>query len=267
MSFYPFRKIVFLIIFVVLAASAFLVLPGLSQRSETATSPVRQGQRVEPKKDPTPIQEGVMTEKQKQHSKLFKGYGDVAKGRKLRDLVAEKGDVNAGRFVPEQIVPSLTLDEYLSSLGCRADAIVIATVRNQASQVIDEGTFIFTDYQLGIDEIVKNNALSAIDPSAELTVTRSGGAVRLNGHVVQTIDYAQQPLDTGGQYLLFLRYLPATGDYRSFNDSLKEDTFRLQGAKITQVSSIPLPLGTGQKADAISFINRLRNALNNPCGN
>ena len=208
-----------------------------------------------------------MTEKQKRHSKLFKGYEDVTKGKKLRDLVAERGDVSAGRFVPEQIMPRFTLGEYLKNLACKADAVVVGTVKDTSSQVIDEGTFIFTDYQIVVEEIIKDNAFAPLPAAAEITVSRSGGSVRLNGHIVRTIDYSQQPLDKGSKYLMFLRYAPPTGDYQSFNDSLSEDTFRLRGTKLTQVSSIPLPLGTGVETDAISFINQVRNALKDPCGN
>ena len=208
-----------------------------------------------------------MTEKQKKHSKLFKGYDDVTKGKKLHDMVAEKGDVNAGRFVPEQIVPQLTLDQYLNSLACKADAVMIGTVQSASSQIIDEGTFVFTDYQVVAREIVKDNSSSPVLLDHEITVTRSGGAVKLNGHAVRTVDYSQQTLDVGGEYLFFLRFDPLTNDYRSFNNSLGEDAFRLRGKKIAQVSSVPLPLGTGVEADVTSFMTAVRNALRDPCSN
>ncbi len=42
---------------------------------------------------PTLVVEGAMSEKQKKHSKRFKGFGVVTRGKKLRDLTSEQGDV------------------------------------------------------------------------------------------------------------------------------------------------------------------------------
>lgn len=230
-----------------------------AQQEEVKT----QGNRQE---EPTPIQEGVMTEKQKKRSKLFKGYADVTKGKKLRDLVTEQGDVTIGKMMPQRIrSSSFSLDKYLQTLACKADVVVIGTIKNKSSQIIEEGTFVFTDYEVTVEEALKNRNGGSIQPDALINVTRIGGAVKLNGHTVRAIDQEQPPLATGERYLLFLTYVAETGSYTSAFYGIGEDSFQLRGNKLTQVSSLSLPLGGGIATNADSFIANVRRALANSC--
>jgi hypothetical protein len=216
--------------------------------------------------DATPIQEGVLTEKQKAHSRIFKRYEGVTKGRKLRELVAESGDVEVEKGLGDVLVPdSLNLQDYLQNLTCKADAVVIGTVRSKSSQIIEEGTFVFTDYELAVDQVLKNTA-TEINPSQTITVTRVGGAVILNGHHVQAIDHRQEALALGGRYLLYLRFIPETGSFRAFADTASEDSYRLTGSKIIQTSGKAMPLGKRQ-ADLTNFLLTARTAAEGPCTN
>lgn len=88
-------------------------------------------QRLHSKADePTLIQEGVMSERQKKHSKLYKGLREAIGGRKLRDVVAEKGDVDIYEEAPDGQMPRVVdLNNYLRNIGCPADAVVMGTVQ------------------------------------------------------------------------------------------------------------------------------------------
>ena len=217
--------------------------------------------------DATPIQEGVLTEKQKAHSKLFKRYEGVTRGRKLRDLVAESGDVEVVKELGTVLVPdSVNLQEYLKNLTCKADAVVIGKVQAKSSQIIDEGTFVFTDYQLTVDEVLKS-AVTQVTPTQTLTVTRVGGAVILNGHHVRATDHRQEALSPGGRYLLYLRFVPETGAFRAFADTASEDTFQLLGSKIMQTSAKAMPLGKRQAAELEVFMLAARTAAEGSCAN
>ena len=130
--------------------------------------------------DATPIQKGVMTAKQKKHSKIFKGYRDRAK---ISDLMAQRGDIEIIQPVGNVRTPqSFNLDNYLQELSCKADAVVAGTVKSKASQINEDGTFVFTDYEFTSEEVLKNNAVAPINSSTGITITRTGGAVKLNGH-------------------------------------------------------------------------------------
>jgi hypothetical protein len=222
-----------------------------------------------PKKpdDATLIQEGVLTEKQKAHSKLFKKYEDVARGRKVRDLVDERGDVELVKELGDVLVPNSTsLQEYLTNLTCRADAVVVGTVQSKSSQINEEGTFIFTDYQLLVSEVVKSGS-TAINPPQNITVTRAGGAVILNGHHVKAIDRREELLAVGGQYVLYLRLIPVTSSFQAFVDPASEDTFKVIGSKIKQTSKKAIPLGPRQAIDLDTFIVLARTAAQSRCAN
>ena len=218
-----------------------------------------------PKKpdDATPIQEGVLTEKQKAHSRLFKKYDGVTRGRKLRDLVAQSGDVEVVKGLPTALVPeSFTLEGYLKDLTCKADAVVVATIQSKSSQIIEEGTFIFTDYEARVDEILKSHS-AQINPTQSITVTRVGGAVILNGHHVRATDHRQEVLEVGTQYLLYLRLIPTTNSFRAFAGSSSEDTFQIFGSKIRQTSDKALPLAR-RSEDLNTFMVLARTATQNP---
>lgn len=207
-----------------------------------------------------------MTEKQKKHGKLYKGYADIAKGKKLRDLVAEQGDVNITRLVGDVASPdSFSLEEYVRALACKADAIVVGTVKSKSSQINEDGTFAFTDYEITATDIIKNNDAVSIQPNTNITVTRIGGTVILNGRKVRTIDQRRNILERDGNYLLFLEYIPATGAYRPFSDSRSEDSFQIRGNAITQVSPKLLPFGPQVATGLDSFIAKIHSVLTTPC--
>lgn len=216
----------------------------------------------------TPIQEGVMTEKQKRHSKIFKRFEIVTAGKKLRDIATDSGDVYVVRMVGDVKIPrSLNLNEYLSSLTCRASAVVMGTVMSKTSQLIDEGTFTFTDYELTVTEILKNNLAAPIEPNGRITYTSPGGAVELNGRTIGAVDYRSEPLQVGEQYLLYVNFIPDTGSYKGFSDDVNGDTFALNNGVISQLSKKPLPLGTKRTTDAAGFMAGVRAAANQQCSN
>jgi hypothetical protein len=214
----------------------------------------------------TPSPQGVMTERQKQHSKLFRGYRDVTQGRTLRDLVIEKGDVQVGRLIGNVRLPgSFSSQEYFARLMCQADAVLIGTVREKSSNLVDDETFAFTEYGFVADEVLKNNPAANIPTDTRVTIVRASGVVSILGHVVTAIDYSERPLVVGDQYLLFLRFIPETDAYRSFSNSLSDDTFKLDHNQITQASDQPLPLGAHRKTDLNPFLAEVRGGSSNPC--
>lgn len=227
---------------------------------------VRQYDKEKKISQPTVIQEGVMSAKQKKHSKIFKGYKDRAK---LRELMAQRGDVEVMQPVGNVITPrSFNLSSYLQTLSCKADAVVVGKVKNKASQINEDGTFVFTDYELTAEDVLKDNALASINPSANITVTRTGGAVKLNGHTARAIDYRQLPLIEDEQYLLFLKFVPETGSYQSLHSSRDEDSFQILGNRmIQQVSGKPLPFRGLGPTDLNIFMSEVRAALNSACQN
>lgn len=219
----------------------------------------------------TPIQDGVMSEKMKKHSKLFKQnkYEYATGGKKLRELAKErKGNVDVGSLIGELIMPnSFDVEEYLQNISCKADAVVVGTVTGKSTQITEEGTFTFTEYQFSVSEILKNNYLHAININDELTIIRGGGALRIDGKLITAIDYSEFPLEKNGKYLLYLNFIPETNSYRSLEPTIADTSFRFSRRQVKQVSGFPFPFGPGQAVEADEFMTKVQAHTSPRCGN
>ena len=211
----------------------------------------------------TAIQEGIMSARQKEHSKLYCGYKGA--GKKLGELAEEQ--IRNGNSddlgivllpgIPELSPTGMPIKDFLADLSCGADAIVIGTVKDKASQLTDCGTFTFTDYELTVGEVLKDNINSHLEPEGSLTVTRPGGKILLNGHVITAIDRSAKPLIIGDRYLLFLRFLPKTNSYEAANF---DSAFQIAGSElVAQTDAVTLP-GELKNRDALAFTQDVRNA-------
>lgn len=248
---------------VLAGVNSWAALQGRSLGSETAS---RQGGKPTQQEEPTPIQEGVMTTRQKKHSKVFKGFAHATRGRKIPDLVSELGDVELSGGIDEvPLIPRMPISQSLSVIACKSDAVVIGTVNEKLSHLIESGTFTFTDYELTVQEVLKDNPLAQLQPGAIITVTRAGGTVRLKGHTVRAVSEQMAPLAVGGRYLLYLVFLPETSAYRPLVSPFFDDSFHLDNDRATQVSRKQLPLGRRGATDVASFLTEARNAIHQPC--
>ncbi|HEX8000511.1 MAG TPA: hypothetical protein VF528_19165 [Pyrinomonadaceae bacterium] len=210
----------------------------------------------------TSVQEGVMTEKQKKHSKIFRGFESYTQGKKLRDLTSETWDVYLVVPVGNVITPrSFNLTEFLRNMSCEADAVVIGKVQGKVSQIIEEGTFIFTDYELTVSEILKDDDAAPIEVNANITYTSPGGAIELNGRTIRAVDQRREPLQIGERYLLYLKRIPEMSTYKGFSNSRDGDSFQIKDGIITQASNRLLPLGTKRTTTADYFMAEVRAAL------
>ena len=165
----------------------------------------------------TPVKLGVMTERQRQHSKLFTGRS--VSGKKITDHVgrhivitigSEEGSATAGS--------SVSLDDLLQSRTCESDLVVVGDIIEKESQLTEDATFIFTDYTVKIQQVLKKDSFQ---PEAfdEVTVTRGGGRVELNGQEIEVREHEAEPLRIGHRYLLFLKRIPETGAYLPLSGS------------------------------------------------
>lgn len=235
----------------------------LQQRASTQqTPPARRISAALNQEEPTPIQVGVMTQRQRRHSKIFELHGE----RSLLDIAAERGHADIGQDVPLRIASSdEDTSKYLYNLGCKSDAVIIGNVKSKSSQLTEDGTNIFTEYEVTIEEVLKNNA-GTLEPHNTVTVVRGGGAVSVNGHIIRVTYAASLPLKVQGRYLLFLSYIPETGAYKP-TSYLGESSFKLENGQASQVSEEAEPFGVHNSVKATDFINNVRNALNSSCVN
>lgn len=224
-----------------------------------------QGQKasLSKKEAATPVQDGVVSEKQKQHRQLYKEYKGIGKLQELSNREAKNGNDELTVALisgPPELSPqgqSAVPVKVLEKLAAEADAVVVGVVTGKASQLTENGSFIFTDYDMTVEEVLKDNRAEHVEPQTSLTVTRPGGKVALNGRAVTAIDRSFKRLAIGGRYLLFLRYIPTTGAYQAVND---KGGFEIDNNKVAALTEMPGAVFSHEQ-DASSFINEIRMAI------
>lgn len=251
-------------------------MPGgtsLTSRETSQNQPKQSGANSEQstkQEDPTLIQEGVMTDKQRKHSRIFKGFIYVTGGRKLRDLIGNQNEIHVEKEIGDVQAPRgpdlrMYLQTYFKKVICGADAIVIGTTVSKSSQLTDDGTFTFTDFEFSPEDVLKANSSVLLGVGNSITITRPGGSVKLNGRIIRGQDHNNEPLQVGRRYLLFLRLIPDTGAFQALDNSAFEDSFELNAERITQVSAKALPFGNQRPSDAVTFLSELRSAITGAC--
>ncbi|HVF89428.1 MAG TPA: hypothetical protein VNH22_05125 [Blastocatellia bacterium] len=208
----------------------------------------------------TLIDTNKISEKQRRHSKLYKDYSS--------GLPSIPDQIKSG--APKVCIQSHTMILYpteldfrgvLTELACGADAAVIVKVENKSSQFTDSKDFLFTDYEVMPEEILKNNPNGPIASNSTLTITRPGGFAKYKGVPVEARDDAFPPLKVGDKYLLFLRYIPESGSYQAVSSIA---SFEIGDKKATKLTKGNFRVA-GEVNDLDAFLTEVRAAINSPC--
>lgn len=211
---------------------------------------------------PTPIQVNVMTSAQREHSKVHNKYQT---GRRL-DIPspAIKAGSEEGVYVeaPLEIVsdnaPVITFNDFLKDLACKSDAIIIAGYKSHISQLTENREFIFTDYTMRVEEVFKSNPEINITSGNEITVTRPGGSILIQGRTVRALDSSFRPITSRAQYLLFLKHIGKTGAY----ETLGKGSFLIKNGVLVPLTEQYIPSDTGEER---TFSSGVRQVLTSAC--
>lgn len=237
--------------FVLFALVGFGVIYGFSADHRTAQS------QNPPKQQPKP-------DKRRESSRsVFKGLHNPY-SQKLDEVASiSKGDVRIEREIGlPMLTPHSTFDlqTFLAKRACDADAIVIGSVTKGVSHLTEDGTFIYTTYDVSVEHILKDNAAQSLTGSQEISLYRTGGKIELRGKRVVAEDKAAKALESGERYLLFLTYLPERSAYASDNLS-----YKLKGEKIVKLTEQKLEPALESGNDAASFVESIKVAVAAPC--
>jgi hypothetical protein len=244
----------------VLALAAF----GISYLAGTGTVLSLSQERKASVQDSTPIQIGAMTERQKEHSKLYKKYG---RDEKIVDLLRRQtGEIDLFRLppLPAELgsAPKPTVQEMLQQVACSADAVVVGVPKRKTSQLTDTQDFVFTDYEVEVHQVLRNAGSQAIQEYGEITITRPGGVVLINGRKVRAIDETMPLLSLDKSYIFFLSLVPQTGAYRAVESGA---TYYLKGEQLQKFSYDNEDRLT-RGYTTTSFINEIRDIAVQGCG-
>jgi hypothetical protein len=234
----------------------------LTQMTSQQTNHLSQQSIHQIRDEATPVQEGVVTERQKKHGEIFSARFQSGKEGKLRDrMLAGAKDLEI-EIIGDSPENYGDRHEFLKNLACSADAVLIGKVNNKSSQFTNDGEFIFTDYEIIAEDIYKNNTQAPIQSNSNIVVTRIGGAVQINGHVARATDKSFKLLEVGSRYLLFLRFIPSTGAYQTYSS---QGTFLLRDDQIVNLTDESLPQELKNGKEIKSFIADVRSTIAEAC--
>jgi len=204
-----------------------------------------------------------ITDKDRKHSKLFPRYKT---GKKLSSQAFLEQESNSkqlsNEIVVKKIPPILDIDlerrcpNYpkpgLVGLAHAADVIVVGAVRDKiTSQLTEDEGFLFSEYNISVENVIKDNHSVPIEMNSAISVIRPGGKAKINDKVVSAVVPPFPPFIEGDQYVLFLKFIPETKSYQAFsNGSLPI----IEGEIRT-----PYDPKTGPKQQA--FIDEIRDAM------
>jgi hypothetical protein len=94
-----------------------------------------------------------------------------------------------------------------------SDAVLVGTVISRAAYLSQDETNVYTEYQVGVEDVLKDPGLS-ITAKSEIPLVRHGGAVRFNSGKVQKYEVLGMGiLKPEKRYLLFVRKSNGVDDF------------------------------------------------------
>jgi hypothetical protein len=206
--------------------------------------------------DATPVQLNALTEQQQKHSKLYSVLKERSR-RKISELITSGDGKVLGIEHDIGLGPGLrnpeTPKDYFGKLTNESDVVIRGKVNKKVSQVTEDDAFIFTDYDVVVTEVLKNNAISPLEVGVDMTVTRLGGKILVDGIIVSFKDQRFLPLPLNQDVVLFLKYIPETGTYQTTQDN---GSFQLDGEVLRPLTGIQFPPGVLE--NSTSFLQTLR---------
>lgn len=247
---------------------ALLIVAGVAASRLQQLSVDRESQRAEvaeydaERPGATPVQLGVLTLKQRTHSKPYSHYLDLTKKFTVSRSIAEARsnlvviEVHVG--MGQALTSAETPEDYFGELARESDVVIRGKVVNKESQITENDGFVFTDYEILVSEVLKNDREARLDTGMTITVTRPGGKVLVGGIVLKGLDHSFLPLpDNGHDLVLFLKHIPETD---AFWTTRATGGFELDGPSLRQLTEMQFPPGVLRDVD--SFLRTTR-ALSN----
>jgi len=177
-----------------------------------------------------------MDETQRAHSRLYDHLTDSDKPFRSRVRLLDRNEdaIEVGDGIFDIGEEPRTLSEVVRDLSCGAGAVFIGTIQGAASFPIADGTFLFTDYTVVIQDVLRYGSAPSLRPGLGTVVTRLGGRVEIDGATRRAITGNLPLLQVGRQYLFFVKHLPVT---RDFEANLPTSVFATDGSKVRALRS------------------------------
>jgi len=107
-----------------------------------------------------------------------------------------------------------TQDAQVMQAARQSDLVAVGRVVRNISCLTQNEAFVFTDSEFVIEEVWKSAKSAPVAVGGEITVAAAGGAVIADGHHIRAAAPNVTTLQTGHQYLLFLKFLSNSQSYK-----------------------------------------------------
>jgi hypothetical protein len=218
--------------------------------------------------EPTLVKRGQTTDVERVYSKEYNELYPSRQKNKLSETRTEIKDLGVMIGVVGDVVDlpgqtPISTTQFLNGLACKSDAIVVGSVRGKKAHLSEDESYVYTDYELNVADVLKNNSGSPVESGQGINVTRPGGKIKLDDRIITVTDERFEQLQLGKRYLLFLRFVPAANGYMAANP---DGDFVLENDLFKKISKNPLPseLGNGKSDDLLSNI---RESISSGCKN
>ncbi len=135
-------------------------------------------------------------------------------------------------------------------------AVVVGTVLGGKCFVSKDHNYVYTDYQVKVDQILKQDAGASLSVGGELVAAREGGAVHFpSGHVTNFLTVGDGLPEIGSQYILFLwRSNPALPEYEIILDA----GYQLKSGRVYPLDDVNSQY---VGVDAATFLDEVQKAI------
>jgi hypothetical protein len=106
------------------------------------------------------------------------------------------------------------LNLYLNKTACRSEVIVVGGVISKTSQLTEHRDYVFSDYEVKIEEVLKNNTSAKLETGGPIVVSSGGGTVKVGDRIIRLRDKSWAQYKKGMRYLFFLKYAPTAAVYQ-----------------------------------------------------
>lgn len=161
-------------------------------------------------------------------------------------------------------LPEVTVSGFLGNLSCNADAVIVGIVKSKTAHLTEDETFVYTEYDFSVEDILKNNSASPIEVNHKIQFTRPGGLIKLDNQLIRVDDKSYPALETKKKYLLFLKFVPSANGY--IVSDAKGD-FIFENDSFKKLSSLETPKELESKIEPQAFLREVRNSVSADCQN
>jgi len=158
-------------------------------------------------------------------------------------------------------IDGLQTGDWLVDLPVSSNCVVVGTVASAKAFLTADRTWVYSDYEVKVESVLKQDSDSAVEEAGSLVTYRNGGALRFpSGKIMNFLIMGHGFPAVGSRYVLFLsRYSDLLGRYYIWKGYQLKDGLVYPLDVDRTVNGKPFSQYEGMKEDV--FLEKVRGAL------